>query len=100
VRIAAIAHSNLVKQWDIATGKCLHTFSGHQSWVNSISVSCDWLFSGSDDNTVKQWDIVTGKCVRTIDNALCFGANIREIRGLTEVQIFALQTLGAISDTE
>jgi WD40 repeat protein len=91
---------NTVKQWDIAEGECVQTFIGHHNWVNSLVVSEEWLFSGSRDNTVKQWNIATGECIATFDNALCAGANITGVRGLTEAQISSLQTLGAISDAE
>ncbi|WP_309728612.1 hypothetical protein [Chamaesiphon sp. OTE_75_metabat_556] len=56
---------NTVKQWEIATGRCLQTFSGHQNSVTSIAMSGKWLFSGSSDNTVKQWEIATGRCLQT-----------------------------------
>jgi WD40 repeat protein len=55
---------NTVKQWEIATGRCLQTFIGHQNSVKSIVVSGGWLFSGSHDNTVKQWEIATGRCLQ------------------------------------
>jgi WD40 repeat protein len=92
------SHDNTVKQWEIGTGKCLQTFSGHQRSVISIAVSGEWLYSGSADKTVKQWEIATGKCVATTDNSLCAGANITGVRGLTEAQISSLQALGAVSD--
>jgi WD40 repeat protein len=87
-----------IKQWEIKTGHCLQTFSGHQDWVSSITVNGECLYSGSGDSTVKQWVIATGECVETFDNSLCYGANITNVRGLTEAQISSLQALGAISD--
>jgi predicted NACHT family NTPase len=87
-----------VKQWQIETGECRRTLSGHQSWVTALAVSGEWLFSGSDDGTVKQWQIETGECVATLNNALCAGAKMMGVRGLTPAQIQSLQILGATID--
>jgi WD40 repeat protein len=59
------SQDNTVKQWDIATGSCLQTFSGDRAWVTSLAVSGEWLFAGSMDNTIKQWEISTGQCLQT-----------------------------------
>jgi WD40 repeat protein len=87
-----------VKQWQIETGECRRTLSGHQDSVTSLAVSGEWLFSGSDDGTVKQWQIETGECVATLNNALCAGAKMMGVRGLTPAQIQSLQILGATID--
>lgn len=40
-----------------SSGKLLHTFSGHTSWVSSLAVLGQGRFlSGSADNTIKLWD--------------------------------------------
>jgi hypothetical protein len=56
-----------LKLWSVATGQCLHTFTGHKGRVNSVSLSADGRFalSGSSDNTLKLWSVATGQCLRT-----------------------------------
>jgi predicted NACHT family NTPase len=58
---------NTVKQWEIATGRCIQTFSDHKYSVRSIAVTGEWLFSSSRD-TVKQWEIATGRCIQTFSD--------------------------------
>jgi WD40 repeat protein/uncharacterized caspase-like protein len=52
-----------VKLWDVAEGKLLQTFSGHQNEVRSVVFSKEdnYIFSGSLDTQVKVWNLVTGK---------------------------------------
>ena len=44
------------------------TYSGHTSYVRSISLDCSgqWMVSGSDDGTVRLWEVLTGRCMNTI----------------------------------
>src|SRR5579871_6626730 len=46
----------------------LHSFSGHDDWVSSVSVTLDGRLgvSGSADRTLKHWDLSTGQCLRTL----------------------------------
>jgi WD40 repeat protein len=56
-----------VKLWDVATGECLRTFTGHTKSVDSACLSADGQFalSGSSDHTLKLWSVATGECLRT-----------------------------------
>lgn len=58
-----------IKLWDVATGECLQTLSGHQGWVRSLTFSRDGqlLASGSGDQQIKLWDCSTGDCLSTYD---------------------------------
>jgi WD40 repeat protein len=49
--------------WDVASGKHIRTFKGHEGIVQSVVFSPDgkWLVSGSIDRTVRLWDIETGE---------------------------------------
>ncbi len=51
-----------VNVWDMATGRNLHTFHGHQGIVWSIAFSPDsqTLASGGADKTVAFWDLAKG----------------------------------------
>ncbi len=59
-----------IKIWDIKTGKCLNTFSGHNDFVNSTIISPDGkpIISGGDDKKIKVFDFKTGKCINTFEN--------------------------------
>lgn len=46
-----------VKEWDIATGACLHTLAGHSQEVTSVAISGNMLFTGSREATAKCWDL-------------------------------------------
>jgi WD40 repeat protein len=48
-----------VRMWDLATGRCLHTFIGHEKWVTSICLSADGqtALSGSADTTIRMWSV-------------------------------------------
>jgi len=52
-----------VRQWNVADGKPLRTFKGHQDAIYALAVSPDGtiLATGSYDQKIKLWDIATGK---------------------------------------
>jgi len=59
---------NLVKLWDIASGKEMRSFVGHENWVLSVAFSPDGkrVYSSSRDGMIKQWDVENGKEILTI----------------------------------
>ena len=65
-RLATASDDSTVQLWDANAGECLKTLWGHESWVHSVSFSCEGLLAtGSRDKTVKIWDIETGECLQT-----------------------------------
>ena len=50
---------NTMRLWDVATGRCLRIFEGHNGIVNSVNLSTDGCFalSGSSDNTIHLWKL-------------------------------------------
>ncbi|MDP2854737.1 MAG: caspase family protein, partial [Smithellaceae bacterium] len=55
--------------WDIATGRILATFTGHDDRVDIVILSPDdrLALSGSRDKTVRLWDLRRGKLVTTFN---------------------------------
>jgi WD40 repeat protein len=55
-----------VRLWDLATGKEVRRFTGHEYAVLSVAVTPDgkYVVSGSRDKTVRLWELATGQEVR------------------------------------
>ncbi|RKZ81098.1 MAG: hypothetical protein DRR19_22685, partial [Candidatus Parabeggiatoa sp. nov. 1] len=58
---------NTLKLWDVSSGQEIRTFTGHSSYVVSVTMSSDgrYALSGSFDNTLKLWDVSSGQEIRT-----------------------------------
>jgi WD40 repeat protein len=56
-----------LKLWDMESGECIQTFTGHRCSVESVALSPDGsqLVSGSRDYMLKLWNVETGECIRT-----------------------------------
>jgi len=59
---------NIVRLWDLETGRCLRALTGHTGWVRAVAWSADerLALSGSDDTTVRVWEIETERCLRAL----------------------------------
>jgi len=87
-----------VRLWDVSTGGCIRTLTGHTSEIYSVSFSPDGqiVASGSDDQTARLWDASTGECLKILRAPKLYeGMNITGVTGLTEAQKATLITLGA-----
>src|SRR6266568_2171156 len=53
--LAGAGWGNVICLWDVATGKEIRRFTGHQGWVWSVAFSTDGktLASGSADGTIR-----------------------------------------------
>jgi F-box and WD-40 domain protein CDC4 len=49
-----------VRIWDLKTGACVHTLTGHTSLVGLLALSPHTLVSGAADATMRVWDPDTG----------------------------------------
>jgi len=51
--------------WEIATGRILQTFPGHDAMIDVIALSADdrYALTGSRDKTVRMWDLKKGKAL-------------------------------------
>ncbi len=61
--IVSGSRDDIIKVWDLATGREKRTLKGHTSYVYSVAISLDGrtIGSGSLDDTIKIWDLATGK---------------------------------------
>lgn len=64
--VASGGQDNLIRLWDVATGRELRRFEGHSAPVFCVAFSPDGrtLASGSDDTSIKLWDVATGHALR------------------------------------
>ncbi len=91
--------NNTVCLWNVNTHEPYATFSGHQSWVLAVAFHPDGqiLASSSADETIKLWNVKTGECIKTLRVPRPYeNANIRGVKGLSEIQKASLTALGAV----
>jgi WD40 repeat protein len=72
-KLLASAHDQgILHLWDVAEGKVLRSFQGHEGIVHAVAFSVDgkYLVSGSVDRTVRLWDVATGAEVRGFGDAV------------------------------
>jgi WD40 repeat protein len=66
--LANSAFRKTFQLWDVASGKCLRTFTGHEGQVCGLAFSPDGKLlasSADDDPQVRLWDVATGECKST-----------------------------------
>lgn len=56
-RIISGSDDKTIKLWNVNSGECIQTLTGHSSCVSSVAVlSNDKIVSASDDKTIKIWN--------------------------------------------
>jgi F-box and WD-40 domain protein CDC4 len=55
-----------VRIWDLKTGTCAHTLTGHTSLVGLLGLSPRTLVSAAADATLRVWDPDTGALLHTL----------------------------------
>lgn len=55
-----------VRVWDLSTGECQHTLTGHTSLVGLLGLSPSHLVSAAADSTLRVWDIESGELRHTL----------------------------------
>jgi WD40 repeat protein len=84
-RAVSAGYDNIVRLWNLETGKIEREFVGHQRGIYGLAVSRDGkrLLSGGYDKLIRLWDIASADEVRRFQqhedgiNALAFTANGR-----------------------
>ncbi len=89
--LASASWDNTVKLWSIKdtgkTSELLHTLTGHQDGVTTISLNYDGtlLATGSGDRTIKLWNTKTGELIKNLRghssqiNSLAFSSDDQSI---------------------
>lgn len=55
-----------VRVWNIVTGECVHTLTGHTSLVGLLGLSPSYLVSAAADSTLRIWDPDSGELRHTL----------------------------------
>ncbi|NXO70375.1 FBW10 protein, partial [Phainopepla nitens] len=55
-----------IRCWNIRSGACVRTFTGHYATVTCLDCHEEHLVSGAGDGMVKVWSLKSGKCLRTL----------------------------------
>lgn len=63
--LATGSYDNTIKIWDIETGECLRTLTGHTLGIRALQFDDTKLISGSLDKTLRVWNWRTGECIST-----------------------------------
>jgi len=88
-KVASGCGDGSIQIWDLISGNCLNTLTGHIRLINYLEkLSENRIASASQDNTIKVFDLVTGICMTTLaghnnsvfDSILC-------IAGLNDNQL-------------
>jgi WD40 repeat protein len=65
--VTGARYDGTIRLWNLETGRCVRTLTGHTDRVQALSMSPDsrYLLSGGEDATVRLWDLDSGCCLRT-----------------------------------
>lgn len=55
-----------VRVWNLSTGQCIHTLTGHTSLVGLLGLSPSHLVSAAADSSLRVWDPETGELKHTL----------------------------------
>lgn len=59
---------NTVKVWDLNTGTCLHTLTGHTSLVGLLGLSPNYLVSAAADSSLRIWNSADARLKQVLAN--------------------------------
>ncbi|NXH42498.1 FBW10 protein, partial [Dicaeum eximium] len=55
-----------IRCWNIHSGACVRTFSGHYGTITCLHSHQERFVSGAGDGMVKVWSLKSGRCLRTL----------------------------------
>jgi WD40 repeat protein len=67
-RIVSACCDKTIKVWDLASGRELHSLTGHTDWITALLVTENgrMIISAALDNTIRMWDLELGKELNTL----------------------------------
>jgi len=65
-RVVSGSRDASLRLWDVATGRCLSLFIGHQAAVRCVQYDGRLIVSGAYDYLVKVWDAESEACLHTL----------------------------------
>ena len=62
-QLLTCSRDNTIKCWEVSSGFCNKTYSGHTDWVKCLSVSLDgnMFASGGSDQSIIIWRLQSGQ---------------------------------------
>ncbi|NXL22010.1 FBW10 protein, partial [Setophaga kirtlandii] len=63
-----------IRCWNIHSGACVRTFTGHYATITCLHSHQEHLVSGAGDGMVKVWSLESGQCLRTLMHSSPVGA--------------------------
>jgi len=67
--LASGSRDKTIKIWDVTTGLCVLSLSGHDNWVRGLVFhpGGKYLLSAADDKTLRVWDLRHRRCLKTLE---------------------------------
>lgn len=67
--LASGSRDKSIKIWDVSTGLCVLTLTGHDNWVRGLVFhpGGKYLLSAADDKTLRIWDLRHRRCLKTLE---------------------------------
>lgn len=66
--LVSASRDKSLRLWDVSTGYCVRTISGHVDWVRDVSPSFDgqFILSAGNDQAARIWDTTSGELKATL----------------------------------
>ena len=81
IPLVICSFDSALETFNLNSGKCLGTLSGHTSYVTGIKqISNTEIATSSNDCTVKVWNFKTGQCVKSLDEHKSWVSCIKFLR--------------------